>query len=756
MKKIDQIREHYDLITEKEASDIDKLTALIRAGLFDAKKLPLLKRAMEKNPSDLTLAERKVLLELLDSLMAEVLHSPNVYNKVKSNVRMDEAVDLKRDYLTKLDTRQDKQFRERDMPYIIVLKRKGIRYFTDVQKVGLYYSQQLDRYISIPFTHNKGGHFNAGVGDMSLNESTGEPVKKDSEKEDDKKKTGAQRALSAMEKRKQSKQNIEKLASSKKLSDMTGKQQKYVRRLAVKKAFDDGGKQAPEAIGYALGSLLAKKRKTAETPKPETKQAALPKSDAKPPAQIKHDKVIDGEFKDVTPKQIKKSEPLRLTGPNSKIRESFQSRLEKKRVDEGIGSAIKKAGSAVYAGAKKAVGKAIDALAGDDEDEKKKSSGSSSRREKKMLDTPEAKVKTSVNVFDPKGRSIDTSAATSKQTDTLYRKSLKETFKKKVKDKQGVEEGINDDLDDNSMTSLAKDLTPGLGTARAAKRTKNAWEKGEYGSAALHALDTAVSGASDAALASGVGAAAGGALKGGQALVKGGIKAAGKLLGKKAAKEAGEEGAEAAGKQVAKKAGQEVEKSAGKELEKATSKEVEKPARDIEARNTARRNKAERAAEKASGGKGGRAGRWMRRGAAAAAGAGALAAGALGGAASSSSGSGEGKKFIEPGGEFNLKAKVVAPETVNTNRAIEKQTDTLFRKSLKESVISQLKQVSDNNLNEVTIMVDGNNITINSTIANKILSVYESVNNNNKKKIDQMLNESVDSFKKVLSFAVRQ
>lgn len=773
MKKIDQIREHYDLITEKEASDLDKLTALIRAGLFDAKKLPLLKRAMEKNPSDLTLAERKVLLELLDSLMAEVLHSPNVYNKVKSNVRMDEAVDLKRDYLTKLDTRQDKQFRERDMPYIIVLKRKGIRYFTDVQKVGLYYSQQLDRYISIPFTHNKGGHFNAGVGDMSLNESTGEPVKKDSEKEDDKKKTGVQRALSAMEKRKQSKQNIEKLASSKKLSDMTGKQQKYVRRLAVKKAFDDGGKQAPEAIGYALGSLLAKKRKTAETPKPETKQAALPKSDAKPAAQIKHDNVIDGEFSVVKDKKISKdtnkalpksqpkalpkpSEPLRLTGPNSKIRESFQSRLEKKRVDEGIGSAIKKAGSAVYAGAKKAVGKAIDALADDDEDEKKKSSGSSSSREKKMLDTPEAKVKTSVNVFDPKGRAIDTSAAISRQTDTLYRKSLKETFKKKVKDKQGVEEGINDDLDDNSMTSLAKDLTPGLGTARAAKRTKNAWEKGEYGKAAIHALDTAVSGASDAALASGVGAAAGGALKGGQALVKGGIKAAGKLLGKKATKEAGEEGAEAAGKQVAKKAGQEVEKSAGKELEKATSKEVEKPARDIEARNTARRNKAERAAEKASGGKGGRAGRWMRRGAAAAAGAGALAAGALGGAASSSSGSGEGKKFIEPGGDFNLKAKVVAPETVNTNRAIEKQTDTLFRKSLKESVISQLKQVSDNNLNEVTIMVDGNNITINSTIANKILSVYESVNNNNKKKIDQMLNESVDSFKKVLSFAVRQ
>ena len=39
MKKIEQIRENYDIITEKDDSDTRKLTSLVRAGLFDQKKL---------------------------------------------------------------------------------------------------------------------------------------------------------------------------------------------------------------------------------------------------------------------------------------------------------------------------------------------------------------------------------------------------------------------------------------------------------------------------------------------------------------------------------------------------------------------------------------------------------------------------------------------------------------------------------------------------------------------------------------------
>lgn len=155
MKGVKQIREKYNLIIEKDESDTRKLTTLVRSGLFDAKKLPLLKRALEKNADKLTPAERKVMMELLDSLMSEVLHSQQVYSKVKQNVHgkeeMSEAVKGFDNYLSKFDTRVDKGYSEKDMPSVIILKRKAIRVYPDNQKVALYYSDALDKYVTIPF-----------------------------------------------------------------------------------------------------------------------------------------------------------------------------------------------------------------------------------------------------------------------------------------------------------------------------------------------------------------------------------------------------------------------------------------------------------------------------------------------------------------------------------------------------------------------------------------------------------------------------
>ena len=173
MKNIKQIRENYDLITEKEDADTRKLTSLVRAGLFDAKKLSILKRAMEKSPDRLTTAERKILIELLNSLMSEVLHSQQVYSKVRSNVSKKD--DISESYLSKYDSRYQSDLTEKDLPSVILLKRKAIRIFPGRQKVGLYYSQSLDRYISIPF----------GPGTPSLNENV-EIIddKKDKDKEE--------------------------------------------------------------------------------------------------------------------------------------------------------------------------------------------------------------------------------------------------------------------------------------------------------------------------------------------------------------------------------------------------------------------------------------------------------------------------------------------------------------------------------------------------------------------------------------------
>jgi hypothetical protein len=137
MKSIKHIREQFDLVTEKEENSERKLTTLVRSGLVDANKLPLIKRALNKDNRVLTPSERNALMTLLDSLMAQVLSNNPVYQKVKQNV-------MKED-LKPAATRMS------DMPSILILKRKAIRVYPDRTNVGLYYSQQLDRYVAVPF-----------------------------------------------------------------------------------------------------------------------------------------------------------------------------------------------------------------------------------------------------------------------------------------------------------------------------------------------------------------------------------------------------------------------------------------------------------------------------------------------------------------------------------------------------------------------------------------------------------------------------
>ena len=86
MKSIKDLRESYNLITEKEEHDMNKLSQLVRAGLFDAKKLSALKRAMEKPVDKMTAQEKRMMMNLLDSLMAEVLNDKQVYRKIKQDV----------------------------------------------------------------------------------------------------------------------------------------------------------------------------------------------------------------------------------------------------------------------------------------------------------------------------------------------------------------------------------------------------------------------------------------------------------------------------------------------------------------------------------------------------------------------------------------------------------------------------------------------------------------------------------------------
>lgn len=160
MITVKQLLEKYDLVTDKEDLDSQRLLALTEHGLLDEKKIPILKRALTKNTKDMTMAEKKSLLEAVDSLLSVI-----------DNEQLDEA---KQNYLSKFDSRRSSKYpSEAEMPTIIILHRKAIRVFPDNQKVGLYYSQALDRYVSIPFGTN--------AKDLSpqLNEETLDEVSKE-------------------------------------------------------------------------------------------------------------------------------------------------------------------------------------------------------------------------------------------------------------------------------------------------------------------------------------------------------------------------------------------------------------------------------------------------------------------------------------------------------------------------------------------------------------------------------------------------
>lgn len=68
----------------------------------------------------------------------------------------------------------------------------------------------------------------------------------------------------------------------------------------------------------------------------------------------------------------------------------------------------------------------------------------------------------------------------------------------------------------------------------------------------------------------------------------------------------------------------------------------------------------------------------------------------------------------------------------------------------------RIKTVVENNLQHETIAFGDDTIKINNRIAKKVINLYESLNKDNKKKIEMMLDEDINSFKKIINFAIRQ
>ena len=53
------------------------------------------------------------------------------------------------------------------------------------------------------------------------------------------------------------------------------------------------------------------------------------------------------------------------------------------------------------------------------------------------------------------------------------------------------------------------------------------------------------------------------------------------------------------------------------------------------------------------------------------------------------------------------------------------------------------------------LSINGRTVTLNTGMAKRILEVYDSVNTKNKKIVESMLNEDLESFKKLLNFSIK-
>lgn len=141
MKTVKQLLEEYNFSIGASSKEETHLVELSKLGLVEESKLPLIQRALSIDPELMSIAEKNNLLELLESLITHVLYEETKFGAKPKPRGFGDFNDRKTNFP---DTRTQ-------APMVLIFKRKAIRSFPGNQMIGLYYSDVLDKFISIPF-----------------------------------------------------------------------------------------------------------------------------------------------------------------------------------------------------------------------------------------------------------------------------------------------------------------------------------------------------------------------------------------------------------------------------------------------------------------------------------------------------------------------------------------------------------------------------------------------------------------------------
>ena len=77
------------------------------------------------------------------------------------------------------------------------------------------------------------------------------------------------------------------------------------------------------------------------------------------------------------------------------------------------------------------------------------------------------------------------------------------------------------------------------------------------------------------------------------------------------------------------------------------------------------------------------------------------------------------------------------------------------QKHVQENKMSDLRKMVNEGVESKTLTINERQVDINIGMAKRILEVYDSVNTKNKKIVESMLNEDLESFKKLLNFSIK-
>jgi hypothetical protein len=114
------------------------------------------------------------------------------------------------------------------------------------------------------------------------------------------------------------------------------------------------------------------------------------------------------------------------------------------------------------------------------------------------------------------------------------------------------------------------------------------------------------------------------------------------------------------------------------------------------------------------------------------------------------------------------KTKVTTPGMNRGDSPIDKSRhNTVMRKEYDAARKKEIASIAENKISDIRSMINsgetlhemninGRSVTLNTSMAKRILEVYDSVNTKNKKIVESMLNEDLESFKKLLNFSIRK